>query len=103
MMIYLKNSFWMMLDKVFILGGGLFVYIIVSNYLGPSEFGKIAFAVAISSLPITISQWGANQVIYKIAVIKPLRSIRYIFSTEKLRFLIYIIVCCPIIFFLVYV
>ncbi|WP_441002129.1 oligosaccharide flippase family protein [Pseudocolwellia agarivorans] len=99
MMLYFKNSLWMMLDKIFILGGGLFVYILVSNYLGPNEFGKIAFAVALSSLPVTVSQWGAHQVIYKVAVTNPLRSIRYILSTEVFRFFIYIVLCIPIVLF----
>ncbi|MBU3016149.1 oligosaccharide flippase family protein [Paraglaciecola agarilytica] len=81
-----------MTDKLLILGGGLLVYVVVSNFLGPVNFGKIAFGVALATLPITISQWGANHVISNMAIIKRSAAIKYIRSTERFRSLIFLIV-----------
>lgn len=67
---YIVNSIWLMLDKVLVLGGGLLVFILVSNYLGPEELGKITFGVALSALPITLSQWGSNFTIFNTTIEK---------------------------------
>ncbi|HXO77885.1 MAG TPA: hypothetical protein VN824_21670, partial [Puia sp.] len=41
------NSFWVILDKIIRLLGGLIVGIWVSRYLGPYNFGKINYAGSI--------------------------------------------------------
>ena len=89
---YVRNSLWILVEKILVLGGGLVVYIIVSNYLGAKEFGKIAFGVTLASIPMTLSQWGANHTISNMTINKPSQAIRYIHATTKLRTLIYIIV-----------
>lgn len=39
-----KNLFWLLGDKIFRLGGGLLVGILVAKYLGPEQFGLFNFA-----------------------------------------------------------
>lgn len=87
---YIINSMWLMLDKMLVLGGGLLVYILVSNYLGPDELGKLAFGVALSALPVTVSQWGSNFTIFNVAIENKNRALAFIQTTELLRCAIYI-------------
>ncbi|EHK4783378.1 oligosaccharide flippase family protein [Vibrio parahaemolyticus] len=97
---YIINSIWLMLDKVLVLGGGLLVFILVSNYLGPEELGKITFGVALSALPITLSQWGSNFTIFNATIEKERRALAFIKSTELLRASIYIISSILLLFIL---
>lgn len=88
---YAVNSAWLMLDKLLVLGGGLLVYILVSNYLGPDALGKLAFGVALSAVPVTVSQWGSNFTIFNVAIVNKNRALAFIQTTEQLRCAIYIL------------
>ncbi|MEL0622239.1 oligosaccharide flippase family protein [Marinomonas arenicola] len=103
MNLYLNNSLWILVDKVFILGGGLIVYVVVSNYLGPVAFGKVSFGVALASIPITLSQWGANHTISNMAISNRVKAIRYIIATKKIRCFLYLFISFFIFFILFYV
>ncbi|WP_415775092.1 oligosaccharide flippase family protein [Shewanella oncorhynchi] len=94
------NSLWIALDKLFILGGGLLVYILVSNYLGPEFFGVVTFGVAISSIPIVISQWGGNHTIFNSAIKNGFISYNYIVTSELHRVALYLFISILIIFYL---
>lgn len=47
---YLFNSGWIMLEKVLSLGVTFFVTLVVARYLGPSQFGVLAYAMSLTAL-----------------------------------------------------
>lgn len=57
---YFKNSLWLIIDKLFLLLGGLIVTTMVARYLGPEQLGKLSYGITLSFLCAIISQWGAS-------------------------------------------
>src|ERR1700754_134382 len=57
------NSFWVILDKIIRLLGGLIVGIWVSRYLGPYNFGKINYAGSIIAVCLPFVNMGLNNVV----------------------------------------
>jgi O-antigen/teichoic acid export membrane protein len=86
------NIFWLLIDKAFLLIGSFIVSVMVARYLGPENLGFISYGVALGTFAIAICQWGANYTIYDTATRNKVRSSRYIISTEKVRFYLYIVV-----------
>ena len=57
------NSFWVILDKIIRMLGGLVVGIWVSRYLGPYNFGKINYAGSIIAVCIPFVNMGMNNIV----------------------------------------
>ncbi|EJG1648730.1 oligosaccharide flippase family protein [Vibrio parahaemolyticus] len=87
----IKNSLWLILDKLLVLAGGVLVSILVARYLGPSDFGKITLGITLSGLPLTVSQWGGSQFLFSIAARKKAKAKRYALDSESFRALLYLI------------
>ncbi|PQJ66355.1 oligosaccharide flippase family protein [Photobacterium angustum] len=102
MSLYFKNSLWIMLEKIALNFGGLIAYVLVSNYLGPDKFGLISFAISLTLIPITISQWGANHVVSNYTLIDKSKSISIIYGSLHFRILIFITSSLLIYLFLLY-
>jgi O-antigen/teichoic acid export membrane protein len=83
----------MFIDKAFLLVGSFIVTVLVARYLGPENLGLISYGVALGALAIAISQWGADYTIYDTAAKNASRSVRYVVSTARFRFTVYIVVC----------
>ena len=56
----LKNSSWLFTDKLLRLGLGVLVGAWVARYLGPLEFGELAFALAYIALFQSIANLGLD-------------------------------------------
>ncbi len=84
-----RNILWMFIDKAYLLVGGFIVSVMVARYLGPKQLGLISYGVALSTLIVSLAQWGANYTIFDTAVKNVRRSIGYIKNTEKIRLIIY--------------
>lgn len=59
------NFFWLIADRVFRLGIGLFVGVWVARYLGAENFGTLNYALAISAIITSIASLGLDEVIIK--------------------------------------
>ncbi|GHW44142.1 Capsular polysaccharide biosynthesis protein CapF [Vibrio cholerae] len=91
MNIIIKNSLWLILDKLLVLVGGVLVSILVARYLGPDDFGKITLGITLAGLPIAISQWGGSQFIFSLAARRKKTAESYVINSELYRLLIYFI------------
>jgi PST family polysaccharide transporter len=60
-----KNVIWLFFDKIFRLGLGLIVGVLVARYLGPGLFGKWNYAIAFISLVSAIATLGLDQIVVK--------------------------------------
>jgi PST family polysaccharide transporter len=61
----IKNSFWLLLEKAIRAFLGMFVGAWVASYLGPSEFGELAFSFAIVSFLQGIAYLGMDAIIVR--------------------------------------
>lgn len=61
----LSNSLWMMLEKFLGIFGLIFVNSYMAKYIGPENFGKLAFATSIFLFVQTFSWFGAQNVLFK--------------------------------------
>ena len=61
----IRNSIWMILEKVFRLCLGILVSALLARHLGPSGFGELNFALAILAIALTFSGLGLNRIIVR--------------------------------------
>ena len=57
------NSFWVILDKVIRMLGGLIVGVWVTRYLGPYNFGKLNYATSIIVICLPLVNMGMNNIV----------------------------------------
>ncbi|MEZ9925531.1 oligosaccharide flippase family protein [Vibrio breoganii] len=88
---YIKNSIWLVSEKLIVLLGGFLITTLVARYIGVEAMGKLSLGITLSALCIIVSQWGANFTIFNDSVSKPKESLNTIYSTFKLRVSLYII------------
>jgi polysaccharide transporter, PST family len=65
LIIILKNSGWLLADRVIRMGIGLLVTIKVARYLGPSAFGLMNYALAFTSLFAVICTLGLDSIVVR--------------------------------------
>lgn len=65
------NSGWMLLDKIFRVGGIFLVNILVTRYLGPERFGLLSYAMAFVSLFLAIANLGLFSIVVRDVVRYP--------------------------------
>ncbi|MGF1756286.1 hypothetical protein L4C33_22210, partial [Vibrio makurazakiensis] len=87
----ISNSLWLIVDKCFLLIGGLIVTAMVARYLGPEQLGKISFGVTLSVLCTIISQWGASYTIFNMSSKNEIKTLVTISATFLPRLLFYIL------------
>lgn len=61
----LSNSFWMMLEKFLGIFGLIFVNSYMAKYIGPENFGKLAFTISIFVFVQTLAWFGAQNILFK--------------------------------------
>lgn len=88
---FIKNSLWLILDKMFLLIGGFIITTMVARYLGPNKLGELTYGLTLSLFCTAISQWGASYTIFNTATSDKSLSISYIESTLLARFYLYIL------------
>jgi len=63
--IYLHNTSWIMGEKFFTLGIGFFVTVLMARYLGPEQFGIIAYALSMAALFATAGHMGLSGLVVR--------------------------------------
>lgn len=96
----IKNSIWMMSEKLIAIFGLIFVTSFVAKYIGPENFGKLTFVGSIFAIVQTLSLMGTENVIFQ----KTAKSRKFgenmIYASKRLRDYIYSSLSLVIIFIL---
>lgn len=88
----IKNSFWLISEKIISIFGLIFITSYVAVYIGPDNFGKLSFAISIFVIIQTLSMLGTDTVLFKRISKNRLSGIKLMLSTTTIRWLIYIII-----------
>lgn len=62
---YLKNTYWLLTEKITKIAAALFVGVWVARYLGPERLGLLSYAQSIVALFASFSTMGLNNLIYR--------------------------------------
>ncbi|MFV5391011.1 oligosaccharide flippase family protein [Acinetobacter towneri] len=87
-----SNSAWMMLEKFLGIFGLIFVNSYMAKYIGPENFGKLAFTTSIFIFVQTLSWFGAQNILFKRFSENVQSGIRLAISTQLMRNSIYFII-----------
>ena len=87
-----SNSLWMMLEKFLGIFGLIFVNSYMAKYIGPENFGKLAFTTSIFIFVQTLSWFGAQNILFKRFSENVQSGIRLAISTQLMRNGIYFII-----------
>ena len=77
------NSLWMITEKIFSIFGVIFVTAFVAKYIGPENFGKLAFSVSIFTILQTFSMYGSENIIFQKTSQNKIIGQKIIESTEE--------------------
>lgn len=87
----LKNSFWMMSEKIVSIFGLIFVTSFVAKYIGPVNFGKLTYAASIFAIVRSVAMLGTDDVIFQ-RISKNIKlGEKIIHATKKTRELIFFV------------
>ncbi|TEU26937.1 polysaccharide biosynthesis protein [Alkanindiges illinoisensis] len=86
-----SNSAWMMLEKFLGIFGLIFVNAYMAKYIGPENFGKLAFTTSIFVFVQTLSWFGAQNILFKRFSENIHSGIRLAITTQSMRCYIYIL------------
>ncbi len=67
----LSNTSWLSMSTILRLGLGLLVGLWVARYLGPSRFGQLNYAIALTSLFAALASLGSNSIVIRELVKSP--------------------------------
>lgn len=81
----LSNSLWMMLEKFLGIFGLIFVNSYMAKYIGPENFGKLAFATSIFLFVQTFSWFGGQNVLFKRLSENVKSGIKLAIKTQNMR------------------
>jgi len=95
----LGNSGWLSAGTVFRMGLGLLVGLWVARYLGPSRFGQLNYAVALTSLFASLASLGSNSIVIRELVKYPERRDVLLGSAMTLRLIGAALAMLGVIFF----
>ncbi|WP_162805442.1 flippase [Vibrio cholerae] len=87
----LKNIFWMALERMTSIVGGIVITILTARYLGPEKVGVISFSLALIAIINPIGQLGSNATIFNRIAKKKSSGIFLIETSGMIRKLLYLI------------
>ncbi|MCF9000134.1 oligosaccharide flippase family protein [Acinetobacter nectaris] len=94
----IKNSIWMILEKVISIFGLIFVTSFVAKYIGPESFGKLSFATTLFALVQSIAIWGTDVICSKRIAQRHDSGVKLLSAITVLRAILFIFGCIPIVF-----
>lgn len=86
-----SNSAWMMLEKFLGVFGLIFVNSYMAKYIGPENFGKLAFTISIFAFVQTFAWFGAQSVLFKRLSENVSSGVKLSLASQFLRRSLYII------------
>lgn len=82
---YLRNSGWMVAEKLLMLGVGLAATVVLARYLGPQDFGYLNYALALVSLLTIVCHLGLTGLVVKELRLHPDQEDRILSSVFVLK------------------
>ena len=95
-----SNSLWMMLEKVISIFGLIFVNALMAKYIGPENFGKLAFTTSIFLFVQTLAWFGAQNILFKRFSQNAQSGLKLAISTQKMRQFLCVLVSVIALFYL---
>jgi len=92
----LKNSAWMIFEKILAFLGLILVTSYVAKYIGPTLLGHIALATAIFQIIQVIAQYGSDSIIFKRVSRSPASGANLIRASTRLRAVTYALLAIPV-------
>ncbi|BEM86422.1 O-unit flippase [Serratia marcescens] len=86
----IKNSYWISAERVVTVLGLIFVTSYVARYIGPENFGKLAFSTTVFAVIQSISLLGTDSIIFKRACDNKTSCFKLMFAVKKLRAFIHL-------------
>ncbi|MBH2770188.1 oligosaccharide flippase family protein [Serratia bockelmannii] len=86
----LKNSYWISAEKIVTVLGLIFVTSYVAKYIGPENFGKLAFSTTIFAVIQSISLLGTDSIIFKRACANKNSCFKLMSAVKRLRAFIHL-------------
>lgn len=68
---YIKNTFWLLAEKLLRLTAGLFVGVLVARYLGSEQYGILAYALSLVAIFNSVIHMGLGGLVVRELVKKP--------------------------------
>tara|TARA_R110000851_G_scaffold165380_2_gene310352 strand:- start:13943 stop:15265 length:1323 start_codon:yes stop_codon:yes gene_type:complete len=68
---YVKNTSWMLIEKLLRMFAGLFVGIWIARYLGPDQFGLFSYSIAFVAIFSSIAKLGLDDIVVRNLVNEP--------------------------------
>ena len=84
---YLHNTAWILGEKVLSLGLGFVVTVLIARYLGPDEFGTLAYAISLVALFGISGHLGLHGLVVREIVKQPDLRATTMGTTAVLRFI----------------
>lgn len=97
-----SNSLWMMLEKFLGIFGLIFVNSYMAKYIGPENFGKLAFATSIFVFVQTLSWFGAQNILFKRFSENVMSGMRLAVATQNMRRVLYLVASAAALMYLWY-
>lgn len=79
------NISWLLVDRVFRMGVGLFVGVWVARYLGPAQYGSLNFAIAFTTIFATLTTLGLDGIVVRQLIQEPDSAPEILGTTLSLR------------------
>jgi len=83
---YFSNTIWLISEKFLRITVGLFVGIWVIRYLGPSQFGLLAYVQSLAAIFTVITTLGLDRILVREMVLNPDKSAEYIGTAFIIKF-----------------
>ncbi|WP_151831532.1 oligosaccharide flippase family protein [Acinetobacter ursingii] len=81
----IKNSMWIISEKILSIFGLIFVTSFVAKYIGPDNFGKLTLAASLFTIIQTIALFGSENIIFQKTSKNPKIGIKIIKATKNSR------------------
>ncbi|MDO8828425.1 flippase [Methylophaga sp.] len=69
--LYINNTFWILADKLLMMGITFLVMVFVARYLGPEQYGLLAYAITLASILSVAGHMGLSGLVIREVVKKP--------------------------------
>ncbi|MBF7682648.1 polysaccharide biosynthesis protein [Acinetobacter sp. B5B] len=96
----IKNSMWMILEKIVSIFGVIFVTSFVAKYIGPDNFGKLTLTSSIFAIIQTVAMFGLENIIFHQTARNPLNGEKLILAGKKIRDIIFFSLTSAVLFYL---
>lgn len=96
----LKNTVWLLSEKLINIFGLIFITSFVAKYIGPDNFGKLSLATYIFSIIQTVAIWGTDTICTKKISRNYNLGLSLLLHVSNLRNLIFLITALPVLLYL---